>query len=312
MDSKKDNSSVGTLPDFRELFLIEQQKNQELKNIIEIQQVQIKTYARQLSGIYQQSKLKRKQIIDTNHQLETYSSELRNTIANLKQAHHDLQDAYRDTIYRLVLASEYKDNDTGNHITRIGRYCMLLAEKLGFPSQEIENIGLASPMHDVGKIGIPDSIILKNGMLTDEEFSIIKTHTTIGAVILDNSKAAVLQSARLIALSHHEHWDGNGYPNKLAGENIPFNARIVALTDTFDALTSKRPYKEPYPIEVACEIIKKQRGKQFDPQIVDAFLNNLDELVEIKRSIDNEDPVIAQHKFIWSERDRKSAPMANA
>ena len=170
MDSKKDNSSVGTLPDFRELFLIEQQKNQELKNIIEIQQVQIKTYTRQLSGIYQQTKLKRKQIADTNHQLETYSSELRNTIANLKQAHHDLQDAYRDTIYRLVLASEYKDNDTGNPSPVSADTACCWRKNLASQARRLKTLAWL-PMHDVGKIGIPDSIILKNGMLTDEVFN---------------------------------------------------------------------------------------------------------------------------------------------
>ncbi|NLG19496.1 MAG: HD domain-containing protein [Fibrobacter sp.] len=295
--------------DYKDLFLKEQQKTSELQSIIEIQQVQIKTYSRELSGVYQQSKLKRKQIADTNQQLETYSSELRNTIANLKQTHHDLQDAYRDTIYRLVLASEYKDNDTGNHISRIGQYCMLLAEKLGLSSQDIENIGLSSPMHDVGKIGIPDSIILKNGMLTENEFAIIKTHTTIGGAILDNSKAAVLQNARMIALSHHEHWDGSGYPEGLSGENIPLHARIVALSDTFDALTSKRPYKAPYPIEVACDIIKKERGRHFDPDVVDVFLNSINSLVKIKIDIDNEDPRKVMQKFSWSERDKMYNPV---
>lgn len=309
MEHLNRNSSTDESIDYKGLFLKEQQKTHELQSIIEIQQVQIKTYSRELSGVYQQSKLKRKQIADTNQKLETYSSELRNTIANLKQTHHDLQDAYRDTIYRLVLASEYKDNDTGNHISRIGQYCMLLANKLGLSNQDIENIGLSSPMHDVGKIGIPDSIILKNGMLTENEFAIIKTHTTIGGAILDNSKAAVLQNARMIALSHHEHWDGSGYPEGLSGEKIPLHARIVALSDTFDALTSKRPYKAPYPIDVACDIIKKERGRHFDPDIVDAFLNSIDSLVKIKINIDNEDPRKVLQKFNWSERDKMYNPV---
>jgi putative two-component system response regulator len=158
-------------------------------------------------------------------------------------------------------------------------------------------------MHDVGKIGIPDNIILKKGMLTDNEFTIIKTHTTIGAVILENSKPNVLQIAQTIALSHHEHWNGTGYPTGLHKENIPLVARIVALSDTFDALTSKRPYKSPYPVDVACEIIKKEREHHFDPDIVDAFINHIDEFARIKQEIDNADSSPDSYNFIFSERD---------
>ncbi len=147
-------------------------------------------------------------------------------------------------------------------------YSALVAEKLGLPSIEVQDILYASPMHDIGKIGVPDNILMKPGKLTDEEFEIMKTHTTIGAKILANSRSAILKVAEQIALSHHEKWNGKGYPQGLVGENIPLDGRIVALADVFDALTTKRPYKDPFPVEKAIDIIKKERGEHFDPNVV--------------------------------------------
>ena len=141
-------------------------------------------------------------------------------------------------------------------------------------------------MHDVGKIGIPDNILMKPGKLTDEEFDFMKTHTTIGAKILVDSKAEILQLAQKIAISHHEKWNGRGYPQGLAGDTIPLAARIVGLTDVFDALTSKRPYKDPFPVEVALDIIKKERGEHFDPDVVNVFFENIDEILKIKDEVD--------------------------
>jgi putative two-component system response regulator len=289
-------------PSYMELYQKELKRSSALQNELDIIQSQSKTYARELSTIYQQTKIKRKQLSETNHQLVKYASDLRTTISSLKQTNHELKDAYQDTIFRLVLASEYKDKDTGNHINRISRYSTLLAAKLGLLNNEIENIRYGAPMHDVGKIGIPDSIMLKNGMLTEHEFTIIKSHTTIGAVILANSKSPVLQTAKTIALSHHEHWNGNGYPNGLCGDKIPLAARIVSLADTFDALTSKRPYKTPYPLEIACKIILRERNNQFDPVITDIFLQHIDEFVKIKNEIDIEEQT-TDNQFSWSERD---------
>lgn len=290
-------------PGYQDLYLKEQLRVKELEAELQVVRDQSRTYSRELSHIYQHSKAKKKQLADTNAQLVKYASDLSTTFLNLKGAHKELQESYRDTIFRLVLASEYKDKDTGAHITRMSRFSIQLATKIGLSQSEIDNIGLAAPMHDVGKIGIPDQIILKNGMLTDNEFSVIKTHTTIGALILENSRASILQTARMIALSHHEHWNGYGYPAGSKGEHIPLAARIVALSDTFDALTSRRPYKSPYPVDIACELIKKERGKQFDPDLVDVFLNNIDDFVGIKREIDEIEPLISSYDFIWSERD---------
>jgi len=206
----------------------------------------------------------------------------------LKAANQELQESYLDTIHRLVMAAEYKDETTGDHIIRMSSYSALIAEKVGLPAEAVQNIQYAAPMHDIGKIGIPDNILMKPGKLTDEEFDFMKTHTTIGATILADSKAEVLQLAKQIALSHHEKWNGRGYPQGLAGDTIPLAARIVGLADVFDALTSKRPYKDPFPVEVALDIIKKERGQDFDPDVVDVFFENLDEILKIKAEVDSE------------------------
>jgi len=232
---------------------------------------QLKKYAEDLTEVYKSEKEKRKELQISEQQLVKYADDLNTTILELKTANQDLQEAYLDTIHRLVLAAEYKDEDTGDHIMRMSSYSALIAKKLGFSAKEVQDILYAAPMHDVGKIGIPDKILIKPGKLTEEEFEVIKTHSTIGAKILANSKAEILKIAEQIALSHHEKWNGRGYPEGFSGDNIPLVGRIVGLADAFDALTSKRPYKDPFPVEVALDIIKKDRGQHFDPDVVDVF-----------------------------------------
>ena len=183
------------------------------------------------------------------------------------------------------MAAEYKDEDAGDHIIRIGEYCALMAEKLNLPQELTDIIYYASPMHDIGKIGIPDSILLKPGKLTHIEFETIKTHTQIGARLLSRSKSKILQTALEIALTHHEKFNGKGYPNQLKGTDIPVSGRIVAIADTFDALTSKRPYKEAYPPDITLNILKKERGEHFDPELLDVFIQNFDEFLEIRGKI---------------------------
>ncbi len=225
----------------------------------------------------------------------------------LKQAaeksHADLKEAYIDSIHRLVMASEFKDEDTGDHIVRIGEYCRLMAEKLGWSQRRIEVISYAAPMHDVGKIGIPDKIMLKPGRLTKEEFDVIKTHTTIGARLLSRSKSGILKMARRIALRHHEKFNGKGYPGGKVGKNIPDSARIVAIADTFDALTSKRPYKDPYPPEMALDIIHKERGEHFDPEMTDLFMEHFDDFMKIRDEIGGVGDVDLAN-FMLSDRDK--------
>ena len=244
---------------------------------------QLQKYAKDLAEVYQSKKAKAKELHTTKQQLFKYADDFNQTILELKTTNQKLQESYLDTIHRLALAAEYKDEDTGDHIVRMSRYCAFIANKYGLPPMEVHHILYASPMHDIGKIGVPDDILMKPGKLTDEEFEIMKTHTTIGAKILAHSKSEILKVAEQIALYHHEKWNGTGYPHGLSGDTIPLTARIVAVADAFDALTSKRPYKDPYPFEVACDIIKKERGQHFDPTVVDVFLRNIDEIVKIKQ-----------------------------
>ena len=237
--------------------------------------------------------------------LQLYTEDLNQALSELEKTHTALHSAYIDTIDRLVIASEYKDEDTGDHIIRMSRYCELLARKAGLSDDAVKNIRYASPMHDIGKIGIPDSILLKPGKLTDQEFDIIKTHTIIGGKILAKSNAEVLRIACDIALTHHEKWNGKGYPNGLQKEQIPIFGRIVGISDVFDALTSNRPYKKAYPVEVACEIIKKERENHFDPDLTDIFLVHIDEFIDIKNSVGTIES-LSIDDFQWSERDRNS------
>lgn len=264
---------------------------------------QLQKYAQDLAEVYKSEKQKREELQISERQLEKYADDLNKTILELKASHREIQEAYIDTIHRLALAAEYKDEDTGNHIVRMSRYCALIAEKLGLPAGEVQNIRYAAPMHDVGKIGIPDNILLKPGKLTEEEFEIIKTHSTIGAKILANSKAEILKVAERIALSHHEKWNGKGYPQGLSGDNIPLAGRIVGLADVFDAITSKRPYKDSYPVEMAIDIIKEERGAHFDPDVVDVFLENIDEVLKIKAEVYLEEG-LSLTDFTRSERDQ--------
>jgi putative two-component system response regulator len=177
-----------------------------------------------------------------------------------------------EIIERLARAAEFRDDNTGQHTERVGQMAALIAREIGLPDSTVSLIRRAAPLHDVGKIGIPDSILLKLGKLTDEEFALVKTHTTIGARILSGSRFSLLRMAEEIAFSHHEHWDGGGYEG-LVGEAIPLAGRIVAVADVFDALTHKRPYKAAWPIADAIAEIERQRGGQFDPNLVDGFLS---------------------------------------
>ncbi|XPF95779.1 response regulator [Colwellia sp. RE-S-Sl-9] len=185
-------------------------------------------------------------------------------------------------IQRLGRAAEYKDNETGMHVMRMSHYSQVIALAYGLSKAHSENILNAAPMHDIGKIGIADSIMLKPGKLTDEEFSIMKTHPQIGAEILGETDSELLSLAKIVSLTHHEKWDGTGYPNQLKGEEIPIEGRIVALADVFDALTSKRPYKEAWTVEKTMDYIRNQSGKHFDPELVIVIENELDKILSIK------------------------------
>jgi putative two-component system response regulator len=192
---------------------------------------------------------------------------------HLEAIQEELKMAQLDVIERLALAGEHHDDDTGAHTRRVARSCQRIAQKLQLPDGQTELIFRAAPLHDVGKIGVSDAILLKPGKLTNDEFDTMKKHCAIGAQLLSNGQSDFLQTARSIALSHHERFDGTGYPHKLAGSDIPLEGRIVAVADVFDALTSDRPYKKAWPEDEAKAEIEKQAGRQFDPMVVEAFLS---------------------------------------
>ncbi len=199
----------------------------------------------------------------------------------LREAMGKIKLASLDTIHRLARAAEYRDDDTGSHIERIGRYSAAIARQMGWKDGEVEDMLYAAPMHDVGKIAVPDRILLKTGSLDADEWEIMKTHTIIGAEILQGSDAKFIQLAEVIALTHHEKWDGGGYPRGLRAREIPLEGRIVAVADVFDALTSVRPYKEPFSLGESLDIVREGEG-HFDPEVLDAFFAVEDEIRSIR------------------------------
>ena len=202
----------------------------------------------------------------------------------------ELEETRQEAILRLGRAAEYRDNETGMHVIRMSRLSAKLAKKIGLSDDECQLILQASPMHDVGKIGIPDEILLKPGKLNKDEWAIMKKHPEIGAEILSGSHSAVMKMAESIALTHQERWDGSGYPNNLKGEEIPLAGRIVAICDVFDALTSKRYYKEAFSIEKSMEIIEQSSGKDFESRLVEAFKKALPEMIRIAKELPDDEP----------------------
>ncbi|MCE9583095.1 MAG: response regulator [Planctomycetes bacterium] len=194
----------------------------------------------------------------------------------------ELVDSHRDLVRRLSRCAEYRDDETGHHIHRVSRAAELLGKAAGLPLEESSVIREAAAMHDIGKVGIPDSILLKPGKLTPEEWEVMKTHTLIGATILSGGASPLLRLSEQVAMSHHERWDGTGYPAGIGGEEIPLLSRIVSICDVFDALTSRRPYKEPWPVEKAKEELSAQSGRQFDAHLVALFFERWADIVEIR------------------------------
>jgi putative two-component system response regulator len=207
------------------------------------------------------------------------TSSLRAALEQMAEAQRLQYLAQLDTVERLAIVAEYKDRVTAQHIERISHYCAIIARGLKLPPGEVELIQHASRMHDLGKIAVPDVILRKPASLDPPEWQVMREHATIGALILANSSSELLQAGRVIALSHHERWDGTGYPEGLAGEQIPLWGRICAVADTFDAVTSERSYKPAYSNDVALAIIKEGRGTQFDPKVVDVFMDCYDEIL---------------------------------
>ena len=201
--------------------------------------------------------------------------EIEHRTSELKRALSELEIAQAETVQRLSMAVEFRDEDTGAHIERIGRFSVLLAEHIGMESEFCERLQHAAPLHDVGKVAIPDAILLKPGPLTPEERAIVETHAEEGHRLVRGSSSSILDMAATIALSHQEKWDGTGYPRGLKGEAIPIEGRIVAVADVFDALTSDRVYRKAFSVEEAVQMMREQRGRHFDPVLLDAFMEVL-------------------------------------
>jgi putative two-component system response regulator len=196
--------------------------------------------------------------------------------ADLRTARSDVDAAHAETVRRLSMAVEFRDKDTGEHTDRIGRHSRMLAGAAGMPAGFTERIGYAAPLHDVGKVAVPDAVLLKPGRLTPQERVVIETHAEQGYRLLRGSSSKVLEMAASIAWTHHERWDGTGYPRRLAGEDIPVEGRIVAIADVYDALTADRVYRRAMPIERALAVMREGRGSQFDPGLLDLFLERVE------------------------------------
>jgi putative two-component system response regulator len=193
-----------------------------------------------------------------------------------------LEQSRLEVIQRLGRAAEYKDNETGMHVVRMSHYSRILASELNVSNRWVELVFQAAPMHDIGKIGIPDNVLRKPGKLDADEWAIMQKHVEIGGDIIGDSDSLLLQMAQEIALNHHEKWDGSGYPKQLKGEQIPLSARIVAIADVFDALTSVRPYKKAWSIEETLALLERDAGTHFDPSLVPIFISKLDDILAIR------------------------------
>jgi len=193
-----------------------------------------------------------------------------------------LQETRLQIIQRLGKAAEYKDNETGLHVIRMSKYAHILAKAVGMNEEDAELLMNAALMHDIGKIGIVDKILKKQGSLTDDEYEEMKLHCAIGADVIGEDHSDLLELAKIIAISHHEKWDGTGYPNNLSGEDIPLEGRIVAIADVFDALTSVRPYKKEWSVDEAISLLEQEVGKHFDPELVKLFVNIMPEILTLK------------------------------
>jgi putative two-component system response regulator len=237
--------------------------------------LQLTQYASEMQKLAEEERRNSEQLQIANNKLREYALELQALVDNERRHSEEIQQAYFETVRLLTMASSFRDNETGAHIQRIGEYARVLALEAGQSEQEAELMAAAAPMHDLGKIGIPDRILRKQGPLSEEEWMEMKQHPLIGASLLEGSRSPLLELARSIALAHHERWNGTGYPYGLAGKEIAFAARVVAIGDTYDALRSTRPYKQGFSHERSCGIMLQGDGrtspKHFDPELLALF-----------------------------------------
>jgi len=263
---------------------------------------QAQIYARELALIYKQEKAKRKELEEAyrllaeekkalhreKKQLLAYAKDFRELYQEQQQTLLQIKAANLETIYCLSNAAEHRDSDTGDHLQRMSHYSMLIAKTLGWSDERAERLKHASPMHDIGKIGINDAILFKPGHYTDDEFEIMKRHTTIGYQILKDSGSELLQLGAGIAWTHHEKYDGSGYPRQLKGYAIPIEGRIVAIADVYDALRTVRVYKPAFTRTKALAIMAKGDGFHFDPVVFDAFMSSLEQIETFQATLGKE------------------------
>jgi len=235
-------------------------------------------------------KVRLRNLIKLSNALRKLDDHVAEQAREIEKATQALLSREEEMVFRLSKALEYRDNDTNDHTFRVAKYSRMISERLGLSQQECRSIYLASPLHDIGKVAIPDGILLKPGLLDDDERVIIKTHAEIGARILRGSASDLIKLAAQIAEGHHERWDGKGYPKGLSGEAIPLCARIVAIADVFDALTTERPYKKAVPVAGALAILEAERGRHFDPACLDAFLSAYAEMESADASAGSSEP----------------------
>jgi putative two-component system response regulator len=215
---------------------------------------------------------------------EQRGERLQAALAGLHEFEDMLWASQAETIFRLARVVEFRDEETGHHLQRMSSYCQILARRVGFSEEAADRLRLASQLHDVGKVAVPDSILFKRGRLTEKEFDVIKGHAETGYTMLAGSPSEIVQLGATIARTHHERWSGNGYPRQLLGEQIPIEGRIAAVADVFDALTSDRVYRPAFPVKSAVEMMREQRGFHFQPEMLDEFLDALPELEEVRRA----------------------------
>ncbi len=220
-----------------------------------------------------------KNLRETKEELQRHKNYLKSLVQSRTK---ELKSTQLEIVYRLARAAEYRDKWTGRHISKISNYCTIIGRSIGLSDRKNTLLFQASPMHDIGKIGISDQILLKPGRLTTDEFQVMKSHSRIGANLLSDPNSDLLKVAKNIALSHHEKWDGSGYPRGLKGTEIPLAGRITAVCDVFDALTSRRPYKDPWPLDKAISELKLYAGSHFDPRLVKAFVANIPRIKKVQ------------------------------
>ncbi len=267
--------------------------NDDLNKQLRSARSQLALYAKDLKALLVREREKTHKLETTNRQLQVYAQDLKAAYATQQQKTRELEKAYADTVVRLTLASRYKDEETGAHIQRLSHYSKILALFIGLDENDAQLIFDAAPMHDVGKVAIPDRIMQKQGPLDEKEWEIVKRHPVLGANLLTGSPSLLLQTARDIARTHHERWDGSGYPQGLKGEAIPLSGRIVMLGDTYDALRSVRPYKPALSHEKTYDIIVngnvRTKPRHFDPRLLEAFREKHLEFDRIFSEIREED-----------------------